>query len=217
MDKIMIEVIFIITAIVCLISALLTVTAHNAVHALLYLVTMMIAIALIFFLFGSPFAAALQIIVYAGAVMVLFVFVTMMLHQGEKSIIDEKTLFNIKNAKGPLLLAVVLVIELLIISVQPIAANSSLTTLSSVNREVVNSETEPLTAQNGNLAQLNSVKSLAIQLYGPYRLLVLIAAMLLLSALIGAIHIARHIPEHEDKTIKPEEPPLTSKQQEANP
>lgn len=213
----MIEVIFIITAIVCLISALLTVTAHNAVHALLYLVTMMIAIALIFFLFGSPFAAALQIIVYAGAVMVLFVFVTMMLHQGEKSIIDEKTLFNIKNAKGPLLLAVVLVIELLIISVQPIAANSSLTTLSSVNREVVNSETEPLTAQNGNLAQLNSVKSLAIQLYGPYRLLVLIAAMLLLSALIGAIHIARHIPEHEDKTIKPEEPPLTSKQQEANP
>lgn len=213
----MIEVIFIITAIVCLISALLTVTAHNAVHALLYLVTMMIAIALIFFLFGSPFAAALQIIVYAGAVMVLFVFVTMMLHQGEKSIIDEKTLFNIKNAKGPLLLAVVLVIELLIISVQPIAANSSLTTLSSVNREVVNSETEPLTAQNGNLAQLNSVKSLAIQLYGPYRLLVLIAAMLLLSALIGAIHIARKIPEHEDKTIKPEEPPLTSKQQEANP
>lgn len=209
----MIEVIFIITAIVCLISALLTVTAHNAVHALLYLVTMMIAIALIFFLFGSPFAAALQIIVYAGAVMVLFVFVTMMLHQGEKSILDEKNLFNLKSARGPLLLAVILIIELLTISVQPLEVNASLAPLSPVNSEVVNSEAS---AQRDNTSQPNSVKSLAIQLYGPYRLLVIIAAMLLLSALIGAIHIARKKPSSEAIVLSPEETPLASKQQEAN-
>ena len=207
----MIEAIFMITAIVCLISALLTVTAHNAVHALLYLVTMMIAIALIFFLFGSPFAAALQIIVYAGAVMVLFVFVTMMLHQGEKSILDEKALFSLKNAKGPLLLATILISELLMISVQPLEMNSSLVPLSAIS-----SGTEQDSAQRDNTSQPNSVKSLAIQLYGPYRLLVIIAAMLLLSALIAAIHIARKTPKNVDVDLSPEETQLANKQQEAN-
>ena len=207
----MIEAIFMITAIVCLISALLTVTAHNAVHALLYLVTMMIAIALIFFLFGSPFAAALQIIVYAGAVMVLFVFVTMMLHQGEKSILDEKALFSLKNAKGPLLLATILISELLMISVQPLEMNSSLVPLSAIS-----SGTEQDSAQRDNTSQPNSVKSLAIQLYGPYRLLVIIAAMLLLSALIAAIHIARKTPKIIDVDLSPEETQLTNKQQETN-
>lgn len=207
----MIEAIFMITAIVCLISALLTVTAHNAVHALLYLVTMMIAIALIFFLFGSPFAAALQIIVYAGAVMVLFVFVTMMLHQGEKSILDEKALFSLKSAKGPLLLATILIAELLMISVQPLDMNSSLVPLSAIS-----SGTEQDSAQRDNTSQPNSVKSLAIQLYGPYRLLVIIAAMLLLSALIAAIHIARKTPKFIDVDLSPEETQLANKQQEAN-
>ncbi len=207
----MIEAIFMITAIVCLISALLTVTAHNAVHALLYLVTMMIAIALIFFLFGSPFAAALQIIVYAGAVMVLFVFVTMMLHQGEKSILDEKALFSLKNAKGPLLLATILIAELLMISVQPLEMNSSLVPLSAIS-----SGAKQDSAQRDNTSQPNSVKSLAIQLYGPYRLLVIIAAMLLLSALIAAIHIARKTPKFIDVDLSPEETQLANKQQEAN-
>ncbi|GGI97881.1 NADH-quinone oxidoreductase subunit J [Shewanella hanedai] len=207
----MIEAIFMITAIVCLISALLTVTAHNAVHALLYLVTMMIAIALIFFLFGSPFAAALQIIVYAGAVMVLFVFVTMMLHQGEKSNLDEKALFSLKNAKGPLLLATILIAELLMISVQPLEMNSSLVPLSAISNEA-----EQDSAQRDNTSQPNSVKSLAIQLYGPYRLLVIIAAMLLLSALIAAIHIARKTPKHVDVDLSPEETQLANKQQKAN-
>ena len=207
----MIEAIFMITAIVCLISALLTVTAHNAVHALLYLVTMMIAIALIFFLFGSPFAAALQIIVYAGAVMVLFVFVTMMLHQGEKSILDEKALFSLKSAKGPLLLATILIAELLMISVQPLEMNSSLVPLSAIS-----SGAKQDSAQRDNTSQPNSVKSLAIQLYGPYRLLVIIAAMLLLSALITAIHIARKTPKFIDVDLSPEETQLANKQQEAN-
>ena len=181
----MIEIIFIIAAIVCVISALLTVTAHNAVHALLYLVAMMIAIALIFFLFGSPFAAALQIIVYAGAVMVLFVFVTMMLHQGEQSIIDERTLFSLKTAKGPLILAVILVIELLLIGITPLDNSPSLTPLNTVN-----SESQQLSTSS-ETPSLTSVKSLAKQLYGPYKLLVIIAAMLLLASLIAAIHIAR--------------------------
>ncbi|MCL1064049.1 NADH-quinone oxidoreductase subunit J [Shewanella benthica] len=167
----MIDIIFFITAAVAIISALLTVSAHNVVHALLYLVTMMLAIALIFFLLGSPFAAALQIIVYAGAVMVLFVFVTMMLHQGERSLAAERQLFNPKVAKGPLILSALLVIELILISLGSVGLHQEiLTSLLPVNQ---------------------TVKQLAIQLFGSYRVLVVLAAIMLLAALVSAIHITK--------------------------
>ena len=59
-------------------SSIMVVTRANAVHALLYLVVSLLAAGLIFFTFGAPFAAALEVIVYAGAIMVLFLFVIMM-------------------------------------------------------------------------------------------------------------------------------------------
>lgn len=168
----MIEALFMVAATVCIISALLTITAHNVVHALLYLVVMMLAIALIFFLLGSSFAAALQIIVYAGAIMVLFIFVTMMLHQGEKSLNEERQLFELRGSLGAFALSGVLLVELII-------------SLSSFD--------SPLIISNGEsfVRHPISVEQLGQQLYGPYQLLVVIAAMMLLSALISAIHIGR--------------------------
>jgi NADH-quinone oxidoreductase subunit J len=55
------------------------VLARNAVHAALFLVATQLALAVMFLLQGAFFIAALQIIVYAGAIMVLFVFVVMLL------------------------------------------------------------------------------------------------------------------------------------------
>ena len=55
----------------------------NAVHALLYLVVSLLAVAVVFFTLGAPFVAALEVIIYAGAIMVLFVFVVMMLNLGD--------------------------------------------------------------------------------------------------------------------------------------
>lgn len=68
------------SGIVAVIAALMVVTRANAMHALLYLVTVFLAIASVFWTLGAPFLAALQIIIYAGAIMVLFVFVVMMLN-----------------------------------------------------------------------------------------------------------------------------------------
>ena len=68
------------SGIVAVIAALMVVTRANAMHALLYLVTLFLAIASVFWTLGAPFLAALQIIIYAGAIMVLFVFVVMMLN-----------------------------------------------------------------------------------------------------------------------------------------
>ncbi|EPJ52932.1 MAG: hypothetical protein OFPI_12440 [Osedax symbiont Rs2] len=165
----MIAVLFYIAAAVALLSAVLTVPRHNAVHALLYLVITMLAISLIFFLLGAAFAAALQIIVYAGAIMVLFVFVTMMLHQGELSIRQEAQLYRPSQSFGAIVLSIVLLLETLYL-LAPV-----------------------LIEQQATASALNVIgaKQIGLQLFGPYLLLVEIAALLLLTALIGAFHIAR--------------------------
>ena len=49
-------------------------------HALLYLVVSLFAVAVVFYTLGAPFVAALEVIVYAGAIMMLFVFVVMLLN-----------------------------------------------------------------------------------------------------------------------------------------
>ena len=64
------------------IAALLAVTRRNALHALLYLVVTLFALALDFLVLGAPFLAALEVIVYAGAIMVVILFAIMMLAPG---------------------------------------------------------------------------------------------------------------------------------------
>jgi len=64
---------------VALVATALALTRRSAVHALLYLVVSQLATALLFFLLGAPFAAALEVIIYAGAIMILFVFTIMIL------------------------------------------------------------------------------------------------------------------------------------------
>ena len=64
---------------------LMVVTRINAMHALLNLILLFLAIASIYFSLGAPFAAVLQIVVYAGAIIVLFVFVIMLLNLGREA------------------------------------------------------------------------------------------------------------------------------------
>ena len=79
-----------IAAVVAVISTLMVITGRNAVHALLYLIVSLLSVALIFFILGAPFVAALEVIIYAGAIMVLFVFVIMMLNLGPESTETER-------------------------------------------------------------------------------------------------------------------------------
>lgn len=68
---------------VTLLGAIMVITRQVAVHAVLYLVVTLLGLATVFALLGAPFAAALEVIIYAGAIMVLFVFVIMMLNLGQ--------------------------------------------------------------------------------------------------------------------------------------
>ena len=66
---------------------------------------------MVFFVLGAPFVAALEVIVYAGAIMVLFVFVVMMFNLGQHAVETEKQWLTPGIWIGPVLLAGVLIVE----------------------------------------------------------------------------------------------------------
>jgi len=156
---------FYISAFIAVISTALVVTRTNAVHALLYLVVSLLAVALIFFILGAPFVAALEVIIYAGAIMVLFVFVIMMLNLGGTHAKEESLLLSPGIWTGPAILCAVLAAEL--------------TYLFTVERARIFAVTEI------------TPKRVGVALLGPYVLGVELASMLLLAGLVGAYHLGR--------------------------
>jgi NADH-quinone oxidoreductase subunit J len=72
--------IFYILSAVTLISTAIAITRRNLVHAVIYLVISFFGSAMLFYLLGAPFLAAVEIIIYAGAIMILFLFIVMMIN-----------------------------------------------------------------------------------------------------------------------------------------
>jgi len=98
------DIVFVISLIVALFSALKVITRINAIHALLYMIAFFFALAVMIYLYGAPLIAVLEVIIYAGAIVTLFIFVVMML--------------NIRPSEGKTRLKVPLVPVLLIIIIQ---------------------------------------------------------------------------------------------------
>ncbi len=73
------SILFYLLAAVILASTAIAVTRRNLIHAVIYLVISFFGSALLFYLFGAPLLAALEVIIYAGAIMILFLFIVMML------------------------------------------------------------------------------------------------------------------------------------------
>jgi len=103
---------FYIAATVSLVSTVLAVTRYNPAHALIYLIISLLASAVIFYLVGAPFAAALEVVIYAGAIMVLFVFVIMMLNLGASGNVQEHVLLRPGMWVFPSILCVILFVEM---------------------------------------------------------------------------------------------------------
>ncbi len=156
---------FYIAAAVAVISTFMVLTRLNAVHALLYLIVSLLSVAVIFFILGAPFVAALEIIIYAGAIMVLFVFVIMILNLGPDAVREERLWLSPETWVGPAVLASVLLGELIYL---------------------VSSKTAvPYGA--GYVAP----GQVAAALLGPYVIGVELASILLLAGLAGAYHLGR--------------------------
>jgi NADH-quinone oxidoreductase subunit J len=156
---------FYLSAIIAFISTLLVITRTNTVHALLYLIVSLLAVAMIFFVLGAPFVAALEVIIYAGAIMVLFIFVIMMLNLGGAHAKEEALLLTPGIWKGPAILSVILAAELIYMFTMEHARISAITEI--------------------------TPKQVGIALLGPYVLGVELASMLLLAGLVGAYHLGR--------------------------
>ena len=75
-------ILFYILAAVTIVATGFAVTEKHTVHAIVYLVTSFFALAVVFYLLGAPLVAVFEVIIYAGAIMVLFMFVIMMLDLG---------------------------------------------------------------------------------------------------------------------------------------
>ncbi len=157
-------VLFYIAASVALAATVQVISRTNATHALIYLIVSLLAIAVIFYLLGAPFAAALEVVIYAGAIMVLFVFVVMMLNLGESAVARERGWLNARMWIGPTILIFILLLELLYVLVGTPGSTSGVAV---------------------------SPKAVGEALFGGYILAVELASILLLAALVGAYHLGR--------------------------
>jgi NADH-quinone oxidoreductase subunit J len=156
---------FYITASVTIISTLLVITRHNPVHALLYLIISLLSLAMIFFLLGAPFVALLEIIIYAGAIMVLFIFVVMLLNLGQQTAEQEKVWLKPKVWIGPAILSAILFAELFYLL--------------------------PIAQAQADMPTIDA-KVVAVSLFKHYVIGVEMAAMLLMAGVVGAAHIGQH-------------------------
>jgi len=160
---------FYLAAGVAVISTLAAITRLNAVHSLLYMVTSLLSVALIFYVLGAVYIAALQAIVYAGAIMVLFVFVIMMLNQGPQAADTERLWLSPRTWVGPSILAGILLAEMVVLL-----------------------HGEPAWLPGDRVV---GAKEVSVALFGPYILVIELVSLLLLAGLIGAYHLGRREPD----------------------
>ena len=159
------ELAFYLSGLVAVLATVGVITGTSPVHAVVYLIVSLIAVALVFFALGAPFAGALEIIAYAGAIMVLFVFVVMMLNLRSEAERDQ-VLSHPRYWIGPTLLALIL-----------LGALVALMSQGGVDKVI---DGELLTA-----------RAVALTLFGPWLMVVELAAILLLAALVTASHVGR--------------------------
>jgi NADH-quinone oxidoreductase subunit J len=156
---------FYVAAFVAVVATAMVITRLNAVHALLYLIVSLLAVALIFFRLGAPFIAALEVITYAGAIMVLFLFVIMMLNLGPRSTEQESSWLRPRMWLGPIALTIILLFELVYMLSQSGHQSTGIGTI--------------------------EAKRVGMALFGPYLLGAELASMLLLAGIVGAYHLGR--------------------------
>lgn len=166
------EITFYTAAVIAVACTARVITCSHAVHALLYLIVSLIAVAVVFYALGAPFAAALEVIIYAGAIMVLFVFVVMMLNLGRETLERERRWRAPRTWIVPGTLALALLLVVLI----SLARGGGLGNISG----------EPL--------QAHDVGAL---MFSQYVLVIELAAFVLLAALVVAAHVGREDPKSD--------------------
>jgi NADH-quinone oxidoreductase subunit J len=166
--------IFILFALVALASAVVVVAHPNPVYSTISLVVTLISLAVFFVLLGAPFIAALQILIYTGAILVLFLFVIMLLNVAEEATHPES---GRTVQRGLAVLGAVAFAVLLGLGVWSSFRGTSFGKLD---------------------ADFVSLRTLAVALFSEYLLPFEIVGLLLLVAVIAATVLARKPPKEEE-------------------
>ncbi len=162
-------IVFLVLSLVAIATALGMLFSRNAVYSALFLVLNFVTVAVFYLLLGAPFIAMSQITVYAGAIMVLFLFVIMLL--GAENLASANTL----PWQRPLaaILSLVLVVEsvyLIISRAQP---------------------GMDISAPEASLNTMDSLRAMAMTLFDKYLLPFEVTSILLLVAMVGAIVLTK--------------------------
>ena len=187
------SVFFWIFAIAAILAGLLTVMARNAVHSALFLISSLVSIAALFILLGAEFIAGVQILVYVGGVMVLFLFVIMLVNVGA----EERGTAEIFNK--PPQVAAALIFSLLLVVGLLFAINRGYQGLQKRDAAKLEQGAETRQAQQQNLqvgaTGVNQISAdterVGTNLYTYAALPFEIASVLLLVAIIGSVMLAR--------------------------
>lgn len=162
-------IVFLVLSLVAIATALGMLFSRNAVYSALFLVLNFVTVAIFYLLLGAPFIAMAQITVYAGAIMVLFLFVIMLL--GAENLAPSKSLPWQRPLAG--LLAVVLAVQ----SIYIIFARAQLTVATAPPDASVNT--------------VENLRAMAMDLFNKFLLPFEVTSILLLVAMVGAIILSR--------------------------
>ncbi len=186
---------FWIFAIAAIFAGLLTVMARNTVHSALFLISSLISVAALFILLGAEFIAGVQILVYVGGVMVLFLFVIMLVNVGLEERGDAPIFNHNRQVIASLIFCLLLVFGLLF------AVNTGVQGLEARDHSkpeqlevATGKEQQGLeTAATGTAKISKATEQVGASLYRFGSLPFEVASVLLLVAIIGSVMLARTI------------------------
>jgi NADH-quinone oxidoreductase subunit J len=164
------KIIFIYFAVVIILSAVLMITRRNPIHSVLFMLLLFFHIAGVFVLLNAEFLAAVQLIVYAGAILILYLFVVMLLN------VDKESSARRANKYWPVTagFGVVIAAEIILLIIRG-----------------------KFFADPGQLMKpgFGSVNALGVELYTNYLVPFEVASVILLVGLIGAVMLAKKAKE----------------------
>jgi NADH-quinone oxidoreductase subunit J len=159
---------FTVIALVAILAAAMVVIVKNAVHSALFLVITLFCVAILFLTLGAEFLAAVQVLVYAGAIMVLFLFVITLLNPLQPETPDRL------GSQGAIAGALAL---LLLVEMALVVRSGALTAAPA------GAPPPPLPGTN--------IEQLGLSLYSAYLVPFEVTSVLLLVAIVGAVVLAR--------------------------
>ncbi|WP_419902656.1 NADH-quinone oxidoreductase subunit J [Kiloniella sp.] len=162
---------FLLFAVVAICSATMVVVAKNPIHSALALMICFVQVAALFLLLRSPILAVIQMFVYVGAVIILFLFVIMMLDVRKEA----QTRFLKKGTVGTVVVVALLCGEMVVL----LLGSNLLLDRAGISPDV----------------EMNSVREISVVLFTEYLFPFEIASVILLVALVGAIILTRHSKE----------------------